>query len=109
MMDRKTWGSLNDNTKKHWDCIEQDEKEKILNYAMNRASSLANSQNSGNRIGGFNLMNNNAKTTVNTHDMDTVDREFCSSLRITMTNWRLEYISWKHKLIWFAMEMTQHP
>ena len=34
MMDRKTWNSLNDNTKKHWDCIEQTEKEKILNYII---------------------------------------------------------------------------
>ena len=76
MMDRRTWSSLNDNTKKHWDCIKQAEKEKILNYARARSLTHMNSQNSVNRIGGFNLMNNNAKTTVNTHDMETVDREF---------------------------------
>ena len=29
MMDRKTWSSLNDNTKKYWDCIEPEEKEKF--------------------------------------------------------------------------------
>lgn len=76
MMDRNTWNSLNDNTKKHWDCIKQAEKVKILNYALKRASNATVNQNNGNRVGGFNTSNNNLRTNVNTHDLAAVEREF---------------------------------